>query len=122
MRYDLTAIRVDIAGAVVAGVLTLHGVTRPIELRASSGGLAQDPYGHDRCGLELRGQLDRRAFGINFDPSGFLVGDDVALAIDLSLVRAASDHHPPQVGLLSAQSTSAPIATRSAGSTSSGSG
>jgi polyisoprenoid-binding protein YceI len=71
----------------VEGTLTLNGVTRPITFVGTSGGMAKDPYGHDRVGLSMAATIRRSDFSIVFDPSGALVGNDVAIEIDLSLVR-----------------------------------
>ncbi len=71
----------------VEGTLTLHGVTRPLTFVGTSGGMAKDPYGHDRVGLSMAATIRRSDFSIAFDPSGALVGNDVAIEIDLSLVR-----------------------------------
>jgi polyisoprenoid-binding protein YceI len=49
--------------------------------------MAKDPYGHDRVGLSMAATIRRSDFSIVFDPSGALVGNNVAIEIDLSLVR-----------------------------------
>lgn len=71
----------------VRGTITINGITRPIEFTAVSGGMAKDPYGHDRVGMSLAARISRRDFDIAFDPTGALVSDAVAIEIDLSLVR-----------------------------------
>lgn len=87
--FALGEIRRDGAVLVVDGTLELNGVRRPIALVATPGGMAKDPYGHDRVGLQLDGELERRDFGITFDAAGALVGERIVLEIDLSLVREA---------------------------------
>ncbi|MFM7247534.1 MAG: YceI family protein, partial [Actinomycetota bacterium] len=91
MAFEITKVRANHDDYIVEGEITINGVTRPIELEAHTGGLAKDPYGHDRCGLELRSEITRRDFEITFDPSGILVGEAVALEIDLSLMRTPGE-------------------------------
>lgn len=91
MAFEITKVRANHDDYIVEGEITINGVTRPIELEAYTGGLAKDPYGHDRCGLELRSEITRRDFEITFDPSGILVGEAVALEIDLSLMRTPGE-------------------------------
>ena len=85
--FALRGVHRDAGALVVDGALTLNGVTRPVALAATVGGAAKDPYGHDHVGLQLDGEIRRGDFGITFDPSGALVGESIALEIDLSLVR-----------------------------------
>lgn len=89
ITFSLGEVRRDGELLVVDGRLQMKGVTRPIALAATPGGLAKDPYGHDRVGLQLDGEIARRDFGITFDPAGALVGERIVLEIDLSLVREA---------------------------------
>lgn len=72
---------------VVDGRLTLNGVTRDVALEATPGGTARDAYGHDRVGLQLDGAISRRDYGIAIDSDESLVGNEIELEIDLSLVR-----------------------------------
>ena len=77
----------------VIGDLTLKGVTREIELTGGVAGPATDPWGGERIGLELTGVIDRNDFGIKWNAplagGGFLLPDDVRIAIDVSAVRGA---------------------------------
>jgi len=70
----------------VRGELTINGVTRTVELEAEAGGSAEDPYGNQRIGLELHGEIRRADFDIRFDHGNAVVGDKVKLELDLSLI------------------------------------
>lgn len=76
----------------VTGNLTIKGVTREIEVEANVEGAAVDPWGKDRVGIAVRGSIDRNEFGLTWQQSlvggGMLVGDQVALQIDISALRA----------------------------------
>jgi len=77
----------------VVGTLTLKGVSREVELEASFGGTATDPWGNDRIGLELEGEVDRTDFGLTWNAplpgGGLLLSDRVKLQASLSLVKEA---------------------------------
>jgi polyisoprenoid-binding protein YceI len=77
----------------VVGLLTLKGVTREIELAARVEGPGTDPWGNERLGLELEGEIDRHDFGVSWNTplpdGGFLVGDRVRLTASFSFVEGA---------------------------------
>lgn len=75
----------------IAGELTLHGETRPITLKAEVNGTEQDPWGNERVGLEVTGQLNRGDYGMTFNQAlgsgNMLVSDKVKLTLDISAVK-----------------------------------
>ena len=85
--FSVDEVRETDGRIMVAGTLAMNGATHPIAFEAVPGGVAKDTYGHDRVGLELDGAISRRDFGIAIDSDGSLVGDEITLEIDLSLVR-----------------------------------
>ena len=94
LTFRSTALKpVDDETFTVEGELTLHGVTLPVTLEASVLGLENDPWGNERVGLELTGQLSRGEFGMSFNQmlgsGNMLVSDTVKLALDLSVVKQA---------------------------------
>jgi polyisoprenoid-binding protein YceI len=78
----------------ITGDLTMHGVTKPITLKAVLQGTEVDPWGNDRIGFEITGQLERSDWGMKFNQalgSGNLaVSDKVKLALDISAVKQAA--------------------------------
>lgn len=75
----------------IVGELTLRGVTRDLTLEAELTGTEQDPWGNERVGLEVTGELDRGDYGITFNQAlgsgNVLVSDKVRLRLDISAVR-----------------------------------
>ncbi|HEY7830885.1 MAG TPA: YceI family protein [Solirubrobacteraceae bacterium] len=75
----------------ILGNLTLHGVTREIQLEAVVQGTDTDPWGNERVGLEIVGELSRSDYGMKFNQAlgsgNLLVGDKVKLALDVSAVK-----------------------------------
>jgi len=77
----------------VTGNLTLHGVTRPITLDVT-GPTAEikDPWGKTRRGLSATAKLNRKDFGLTWSKmieTGPVVGDEVAIDIEVELLKAA---------------------------------
>jgi polyisoprenoid-binding protein YceI len=77
----------------VTGDLTMNGVTRELTLTAEVQGVDTDPWGNERVGLEITGQLSRGDFGMTFNQAlgsgNLLVADKVKLALDISAVKQA---------------------------------
>lgn len=87
MTYHGTAVCELTAGAwLVTGDLTLHGVTRPVELTVRVGGVVTDAYGNVRIAFHAHGSITRHDFGLNYEltkeAGGLLVGRDIAIDID----------------------------------------
>lgn len=77
----------------IVGDLTIHGVTREIELEAEVGGIEVGPSGEDRVGIEATGKLSRAEYGMKFNAAlgsgNAVVGDKVKLVLDISAIREA---------------------------------
>ena len=93
LRFAARSVEAAGEGLVVAGDLTLRGVTRPVRLTGRLHGPATDPWGNERIGLELEGEIDRKEFGISWNAplpgGGFLLSDTVRLGASFSAVKAA---------------------------------
>ena len=78
---------------VVAGELTIKGVTQPIDLNVELTGTAVDPFGNTRAGFEGTGELSRKDFGLTWnvalEAGGFLVSDHIKLQLDISAIKQA---------------------------------
>ncbi len=95
LTFESTGIEADGDDAFrITGNLTIHGVTQPIELRADVQGTDVDPWGNERVGLEIAGQLSRGDYGMTFNQAlgsgNMLVSDKVKLALDISAVKQAA--------------------------------
>ena len=77
----------------VTGDLTLHGVSRPVTFAVSDlSGPGKDPWGNTRIGLTATAKINRKEFGLSWNAAletgGFLVGDEVAIGLDVQFVKA----------------------------------
>ncbi len=77
----------------ITGNLTINGVTKEETFHADVQGTEVDPWGNDRVGLEVTGQISRSDYEMKFNQvlgSGNLaVSDKVKIVIDISAVKAA---------------------------------
>jgi polyisoprenoid-binding protein YceI len=75
----------------VFGNLTIHGVTREVELEATYNGAGKNPWGQEVAGFEATGRVSRKDFGMEFnvplDGGGILVGDDIKISIDVEAAK-----------------------------------
>ena len=79
-------------GLLIDGDLTVRGRTRPVTLVVNGPTPAvKDPWGAERIGLAAKGRINRHDFGIDWNQrlegGGVLIGREVELTLDLSLVR-----------------------------------
>jgi polyisoprenoid-binding protein YceI len=78
----------------VTGDLTIHGVTRPVVLNVEGPAPeGKDPWGNIRTGATATTKIKRSDFGLTWNAAletgGILVGDDLKIELDLSLIKAA---------------------------------
>jgi polyisoprenoid-binding protein YceI len=77
----------------MTGDLTIKGVTRTVELDSTVEGAELDPWGNERVGIRIRGQINREEFGLTWqkmlESGGFLVGGEVKILVDVSAVKAS---------------------------------
>jgi polyisoprenoid-binding protein YceI len=77
----------------ITGELTMHGITREVALEAVVLGTETDPWGNDRVGLEIVGQLNRSDFEMRFNQvlgsGNVVVSDKVKINLDISAVKQA---------------------------------
>ncbi len=73
------------------GDLTMHGVTRPVELEAEFMGEQTDPWGGRRIAFEAHTRVNRRDFGLTWgvvlEAGGLLVADEVDITLEIEAVQ-----------------------------------
>ena len=76
----------------VLGDLTMHGVTRAVELDAEYLGAGKDLGGQQRVGFFAKAALNRKEFGLNWnqllESGGVVVSEQVELSLDVQAVEA----------------------------------
>jgi polyisoprenoid-binding protein YceI len=75
----------------INGVLTMHGISKPVVLDATYKGLIKDPWGNSRAGFKATTTLDRYEYDLKWNTAleggGLLVGKEVMIEINLELVK-----------------------------------
>lgn len=93
LTFASTAIRQDGSDFFAVGDLTIHGVTKSVEIAAEFTGVSKDPFGNDRIGFEGTTTFNRKDFGLEWnvalEAGGFLVSDKIKITLDISAIKQA---------------------------------
>ena len=69
------------------GLLTIHGVEKPVVLDLEIHGVGKDPWGNVRAGFTATTTVNRKDFGVIWNKAletgGVLVGDEVEITIEV---------------------------------------
>lgn len=79
----------------VTGDLTIHGTTKQVVLDVEGPtGAVKDPWGNQRVAATATTKINRQDYGVKWnakmDNGGWVVGDDVAITIDVEMVQKAA--------------------------------
>ena len=84
------------SGGTVRGDLTIHGVTRPVDLTVTFEGYVRDPWGGDRGIFSARTKVNREDYGISWnvalEAGGLLVSKEIQIEIELETVLNRGQH------------------------------
>jgi len=73
------------------GTLTMHGVSKEVNIPFAILGKIKDPWGNTRIGLEGGLKIDRRDWGLTYsktlDNGGLIVGDDIKIDLNVEAVK-----------------------------------
>lgn len=79
----------------VVGDLTIHGVTRTVELTAECLGAVDDPSGGERVGFTATTSISRAEFGIDikltFGAGNIVVADTIDIMIDVEFINGGAE-------------------------------
>ena len=77
----------------MTGDLTIRNVARPVTLDVVYSGQAKDPMGGVHAGFSAHTSINRKDWGLTWnvalETGGFLVGEEVKLALEVEVVKAA---------------------------------
>lgn len=75
------------ASAKLHGLLSIHGVEKPVVLDLEVHGEGKDPWGNVRSGFTASTKINRKDFGLTWNKTveagQFLVGDDVEIELEV---------------------------------------
>jgi polyisoprenoid-binding protein YceI len=79
----------------LAGNLTMHGVTKPVELDVEYGGSDKDSYGNVKHGFEITGKINRKEFGLTYnsitEAGGLTLGEDIKLIANIQVAELVAE-------------------------------
>ncbi|HZD64792.1 MAG TPA: YceI family protein [Acidimicrobiales bacterium] len=92
MTFSSTALRQEGDHYLLSGDLTLHGVTRSLDLDLEANGVGPDPWGGVRAGFTATTQLNRKDFGLTWNAAiegggGVVVGDVIRVTLEIEAVQ-----------------------------------
>jgi len=77
------------------GNLTMHGVTKPVELDVEYGGAEKDGYGNLKHGFEITGKINRKEFGLTYnsitEAGGLTLGEDIRLVANIQVAQLVEE-------------------------------
>ncbi|MGC6433661.1 MAG: YceI family protein [Crocinitomicaceae bacterium] len=78
-------------GEKLTGDLTIKDVTKTINLNVDFNGVAVDPYGQTKAGFEIKGEINRKDFGLTWsavtEAGNIVVSDTVKLAVEIQFIK-----------------------------------
>lgn len=78
-------------GEKLTGDLTIKDVTKTITLNVDFNGVAVDPYGQTKAGFEIKGEINRKDFGLTWsavtEAGNIVVSDTVKLAVEIQFIK-----------------------------------
>jgi polyisoprenoid-binding protein YceI len=73
------------------GELSMHGVSKRVQIKGEFLGTATDPWGGSRVGFQGSTKLNRKDYGLKWNQTletgGVLVGETVEISLDIQAVR-----------------------------------
>ena len=91
-KYENITFKLEkIKGEKALGKLTIHGITKDVELNFENSGTIKDPWGDTRVGLSLSGKINRLDYGLKYnsvlETGGVAVGEMVKLNISIEGIK-----------------------------------
>ena len=93
ITFVSTAVAAKGDDVVITGDLTIHGVTKSVDVAYEFIGISQDPWGQTKIGFEGSTKISRKDFGlvwnVALESGGILVGDEIKLNLDVEADKKA---------------------------------
>jgi polyisoprenoid-binding protein YceI len=80
---------------ILKGDLTIHGVTKPVELNLEILGMVTDPWGNERAGFSASVKINRKDYGLAYnsvmEAGGLVVGDEVKISLEIEGIKTPAE-------------------------------
>lgn len=93
-EMTLTTVGIDADGDdfVLHSLLTIKGVTKPVDFQLDFDGVATDPWGNTKAGFTAEAEINRKDWGLQWnvalESGGMLVGEKIKLQLDIEALKA----------------------------------
>lgn len=91
ITFKSTEVREKGDAFVAVGNLTIHGVTKQVEIPFVLNGPIQDPWGNTKIGVEASLTINRKDYGLTYnkmlEAGGLVVGDEVKIQLDVEAAK-----------------------------------
>jgi polyisoprenoid-binding protein YceI len=76
------------------GLLTIKEISKEVVLDVEYGGTNKDPWGNEKMAFEIKGKINRKDWGLNWNSAletgGVLVGEEVKINAEVQFVKQVS--------------------------------
>jgi polyisoprenoid-binding protein YceI len=95
--------KLDDENFILSGNLTIKNTIRSVQLKVEYNGIAKDPWGGERAGFTISGNINRSDWGINFGllDSGTMLGNEVKIQSEIQMVKQLVAEKKPEKELVS---------------------
>jgi len=92
INFESTSIeKFDEENGQLKGKLTIKGITKEVSFDLEFGGISKDPWGNEKAGFSLNGNINRADFGLTWNAAletgGVLVSDIIKIAAEIQFVK-----------------------------------
>jgi polyisoprenoid-binding protein YceI len=85
----------DDSEGILMGDLTIHGVTKPVEMHLEILGTVTDPWGNERAGFSASVKINRKEYGLSYssvmEAGGLVVGDEVKITLEIEGIKTPAE-------------------------------
>ncbi|MEV0677466.1 YceI family protein [Actinosynnema sp. NPDC050436] len=86
LTFSSSSVRANGEGFLVAGELSLRGVTKAVELELELNGFGDGFEGAKVAGFSASTEISRKEFGVTGGPAGAAVGDKITILLEIEAV------------------------------------
>ena len=80
---------------ILMGDLTIHGVTKSVEMELEILGTVTDPWGNERAGFSASVKINRKDYGLTYnsvmEAGGLVVGDEVKIFLEIEGIKTPAE-------------------------------
>ena len=92
LTFKSTGVKMDDdSEGTLKGDLTIHGITKPVELDFEVLGTVMDPWGNERAGFSAELKINRQDYGLSYnsvlEAGGLVVGDEVKITLEMEGIK-----------------------------------